>query len=248
MAAAAMQSTSETGTCRAIAGVTLVPAPLTPEDQARADLYALIARLLLAPPDEALLADLAQADSLTSQQTGNPLANPLANPPANPPDYPLDLAWEKLILTAAIMDVCSIRDEFNALFVSIGTPQIDPYASLYLSGFMNEKPLAALRTELAHLGLARVPGVGVLEDHLAALCETMRLLITGDQGGTRQPLQRQWLFFEKHIASWYARCLHDIRSVKGVNFYLQVADFTQAFLSIEAQAFEMEEGCHGESR
>ncbi len=35
-----------------------------PEEQARADLYALIARLLIAAPDAGLLATLAAADSL----------------------------------------------------------------------------------------------------------------------------------------------------------------------------------------
>src|SRR5690606_9168972 len=144
---------------RAPAGIAVASLPLASEDQARADLYALTARLLLAPPDAALLANLAGADSLASEQADNPLS----------------LAWEKLILTAGIMDTYAIREEFNALFISIGTPQLNPYASVYLAGFMNEKPLAALRSELAQLGLARVAGVGELEDHLGVLCETMRI-------------------------------------------------------------------------
>jgi TorA maturation chaperone TorD len=209
--------------------LTAVPLPLTAEDRARADLYALIARLLLAPPDAALLANLSEADSLASQQTDNPL----------------DRAWEKLILAAGIIDEHAIRDEFDALFVSTGNPQVDPYASLYLAGFMMEKPLSALRSDLLQLGLMRIPGVCELEDHLAALCETMRLLITGEQGGTQQPIQRQKVFFEKHIAPWYGRCMHDIRSAEGANFYRLIADFAQAFLDIESQAFEMEYSRHG---
>jgi TorA maturation chaperone TorD len=210
-----------------MSGTADIPLPLDPEDQARADLYALIARLLLAPPDADLLADLAGADSLHSLQTDNPL----------------DLAWEKLILTAGIMNVYTVRDEFDALFTGIGTPLINPYASLYLTGFLNEQPLAELRAELARLGLARVPGVHEMEDHLAALCETMRLLITGGRSGRRQPVQRQKLFFEKHIAPWYARCLEDIRRAGGANFYRQLADFAQAFFAIESEAFEMEDAC-----
>lgn len=206
------------------------PLPLTQEEQARADLYALIARLLLAPPDEHLLVDIANADSLVSLQTDNPL----------------DLAWEKLILTARIMDVYAIREEFDALFVSIGTPKINPYASLYLSGFINDKPLAALRAELAQLGFARASGSGEFEDHLAALCEIMRLMITGEGGALRQPIHRQKLFFDKYIAPWHERCMNDLRSADGANFYRQVADFAQAFFTIEAQAFEMEETCHSE--
>lgn len=211
-------------------GVAAVPLPLPPEEQARADMYALIARLFVAPPDAALLAGLANADSLISQQTGNPL----------------DIAWEKLILTAGIVDAYAIEDEFSALFISTGSPQIDPYASFYLSGFMNEKPLAGLRSELAQFGITRVAGVAELEDHIAALCETMRLLITGEQGVARQSIRRQKLFFEKHLAPWYERCLDDVRSAQGVNFYRQVADFTQAFFSIESEAFEIEEFCHGD--
>ncbi len=154
--------------------------------------------------------------------------------------HPLDLAWEKLVLTAGIMDVHAVRMEFNDLFISTGTPQVNPYASLYLSGFLNEKPLAALRDELAQLGLGRMPGVREMEDHLAVLCETMRVLITGADGLAPWPLARQKLFFEKHIASWSGRCLDDIRAIDGANFYRRLADFAQAFFAVEAKAFEME--------
>jgi TorA maturation chaperone TorD len=215
----------------AIPGVVGAPLPLSQEEQARADLYALIARLFIAPPDVVLLSALANADSFTSHQTDNPL----------------DIAWEKLILTAAVMDAYPVQDEFNALFISAGTPLVDPYASKYLGGFMNEKPLAALRSELAELGLARVAGVCETEDHLAALCETIRAMIAGEQGVVRQPLQRQKLFFEKHIAPWYSRCFDDIRSATDANFYRQVAEFAQAFFSIESEAFEMVETCHRDS-
>jgi TorA maturation chaperone TorD len=206
-----------------------LPIPLTPEDQARADLYALIACLLLTAPNAALLADLANADSLASQQT----------------DGCLDLAWEKLVLAAGVIGPDAIQEEFNALFTGIGTPQVNLYASLYLAGFMMEQPLAELRSDLMKLGLARIPG-SELEDHLAALCETMRILISGEQGAGRQSIQCQKAFFEQHIAPWYSCCLNDIRAAAGTNFYLQVADFIQAFFDIEAQAFAMEETCHGE--
>lgn len=199
--------------------------PVSPEDQARADFYALIARLLIAPPDAGLLAALAGADSLASQQA----------------DDAFDLAWEKLVAAAGVMDRYAVEAEFNQLFISIGTPKINPYASLYLAGFLNEKPLAALRAELAQLGLARAAGVGETEDHLAALCEIMRLLITGGPFGPPASLQRQKLFFEKNIVPWASRCLADIRNDADANFYRQVAGFADAFLAIEAQAFEMEE-------
>lgn len=201
------------------------PLPLPQEDQARADLYALLASLLLRPPDAAFLAALSKADSLQSQQADNPL----------------DQAWEQLILAAALIDAEAVKDEFDALFISVGTPQINPYGSFYLSGFMMEKPLAALRDTLAALGLSRITGVGETEDHLGALCEVMRILIAGIRGARRHAVHEQKTFFMAQIAPWYRRCLDDIRNAAGANFYLRVADFAQAFLELEQQAFEIED-------
>jgi TorA maturation chaperone TorD len=200
---------------------------LPPEDQARADLYTLSTHLLLAAPAPTFLAGLAAADSLPSQQGNNPLDN----------------AWEKLILAASVTAPQQIQQEFNALFIGTGTPGISPHASLYLAGSMMDQPLATLRSDLTQLKLARLPAAAELEDHLAALCEIMRLLITGEQGGERQSLQMQKAFFEKHLAPWYSRCLDDIRSAKDASFYQLVADFIQAFLDIEAAAFRIEETC-----
>jgi TorA maturation chaperone TorD len=202
-----------------------VPLPLAQEEQARADFHALIARLLLRAPDASLLAALSHADSLSTGQIDNPL----------------ETAWEELVLAAGLIDAQAVQAEFDALFISIGTPQVNPYASAYLAGFMMEKPLAVLRADLSGLGLARIAGSGELEDHLGALCETMRILIS-----RREPVHSQKAFFEKHIASWYPRCLDDIRHAEGANFYRQIADFVQAFLEIEAQAFDMEEARGGE--
>lgn len=206
--------------------------PLPQEEQARADFYSLIACLLLAPPDIALLQDLAAAGPLSEEDLGL--------------DRPLHLAWEALAAAAgcAIGDGV-VQDEYDALFVGVGTPQINPYASLYIAGFMMEKPLMILRDDLASLGLARAPGSGELEDHLGALCETMRLIITGEAGSGRQPLVRQKAFFKRHIASWYERCLNDIRKSGDARFYLAVVDFIDAFFSIELQAFDIETAGEG---
>ena len=204
--------------------VATVAAPLHPEEQARADLYALIARLLYAAPDAALLASLAGADQMAAQQA----------------DHPLDLAGEKLVLAASIMDQYAVAAEFNALFISTGTPPVNPYGSLYLAGSLNEKPLALLRTELARLRLARRTGAGEMEDHLGALCETMRVLIA-DDGGRAQPLEVQSKFFATHIAPWQQRCLDDIRAAPEANFYRYVADFAAAFFLVESEAFELDD-------
>jgi TorA maturation chaperone TorD len=203
-----------------------VALPLTAEDQARADLYALAARMLLAPPDAGLLDGLAHADPIES--SGG--------------DYQLADAWEKLTLASSVMDADAVAEEFDALFVSSGTPALNPYGSLYLSGFMNDTPLAELRADLAVFGIGRVRGVGESEDHLGALCETMRVLIAGGPGIRRQPLGRQKAFFESRIAPWYARCMKDMQNAEGANFYRLVASFVTALLAIEAEAFAVEDG------
>jgi TorA maturation chaperone TorD len=203
-----------------------LPLPLSPEDQARSDLYALAARLLLAPPDAALLAGLAAADPILAEGG----------------DHVLSDAWEKLVLAASVMDADAVAEEFDLLFISSGTPAINPYGSLYLSGFMHDTPLAELRADLAVFGIGRVRGAGESEDHLGVLCETMRVLIAGGPGIPRQPLARQKAFFEARIAPWYARCLNDIKNAGGANFYRLIAAFVAALLAIEAEAFAVEDG------
>jgi len=205
-----------------------VPAalPLPSEDQARSDLYALAARLLLAPADAALLRGLAAAEPIASTGADHSLAD----------------AWEKLTQAASVMDADAADEEFETLFISSGTPALNPYGSLYISGFMNDTPLAELRADLARFGIGRVRGVFESEDHLGALCETMRVLIAGGPGIRRQPLAQQKAFFEARIAPWYARCLNDMKNAEGANFYRLIAGFVGALLAIEAEAFAVEDG------
>lgn len=212
-----------------VAAAVTVTAPLGAEDQARADLYALAARLLLAAPDGQLLAGLANADPILSTGAEHALAD----------------AWENLVLASSVMDADAVAEEFDALFISSGTPTLNPYGSLYLSGFMNDTPLAELRADLARFGIGRVRGVFESEDHLGALCETMRVLIAGGPGIRRQPLGVQKTFFEARIGRWYARCLTDMMHAEGANFYRLVAAFACALLTIEAEAFAVEDGNDG---
>ncbi len=203
----------------------MAPLPLSGEDQARADLYALLASMLLAAPGPALLADLASADLICGGAGG----------------HPLEEAWHKLTIAAAITEADAVAGEFGDLFVSVGTPRQNPYESRYLSGFLNDIPLSVLRDDLAELRLARASGAADFEDHLGALCETMRLLIVGGPGLERQPLAIQKWFFERHIAPWSARCLADIADDPQASFYRLVAGFAQAFFAVEAEAFAFEE-------
>jgi TorA maturation chaperone TorD len=198
----------------------VVAPPLGGEDQARADFYALFAHLLLAPPNDALLAALAAAEPIAAAG-----------------EFALEDAWLKLAQAASVVDAGLVADEFAAMFISTGTPPLNPYGSFYLTGHLNDVPLADLRHDLARLRLARAPGVGESEDHLGALCETMRVLIQGGPGMPARGLAVQKTFFEAHIRPWYAACLADIMASPDANFYRIVAGVVDAFLSIEAQAF-----------
>ncbi|MFN3462421.1 MAG: molecular chaperone, partial [Oceanibaculum sp.] len=143
-----------------------LPFPTRPgfdEETARAELYGLLAGLLAAPPADELLARLRVA---------------VTEAPA--PGGVLEVPWQALVAQARALSAQQVRDEYEALFGGVGKPEVYLYASHYLSGFLNDKPLAALREELAALGLARAEGVSEPEDHLAFLCEVMRFLIAGD--------------------------------------------------------------------
>ena len=200
-------------------------AALHETEAGRADLYALCSRLLLAAPDAPLLAMLADT------AIGLPVPGASA----------LERTWDALAVTASVMDGAAIVEEFDKLFTSTGTPVINPYASVFVAGFMHEKPLAALRADLAALGLARIAGRAEAEDHLGILCETMRVMIASDDVALRQPLARQQLFFDAHIAPWYRVCLAAIRNAAGAQFYARVADMAEAFLDIETEAFRLDE-------
>lgn len=202
------------------------PSPL-PEDQARADCYALAARLLLAAPDAALLQALGDA-----HQEDQPEHLRFEDAPAiTSPDR----AWRRLAAAACVMPLEAVREEFGALFEGLGKPLIDPYASPYVAGFMMEKPLAALRSDLAALGIGRSTQASVPEDHLGALCEVMRLLIAGAPGLPPRPPADQLDFFSRHLEPWAGRCLDDIEKAGPANFYRCVADYVRQLLQVEGQ-------------
>jgi TorA maturation chaperone TorD len=148
-----------------------MPHPLSSEDRVRADLYALVARLFAAAPDRPFLAALAAAPELPGD-----------------PDAPLAAPYNALLRASRAMDADAADQEYTDLFVGVGKSEVNLHASHWLSGFMMDKPLAELRADLAGLGLERREATTMLEDHLAAVAETMRLLVAGADG--RPP--RRW--------------------------------------------------------
>ncbi len=199
----------------------LVPSSALDEETARAELYGLLALLYYAPPAAELMAQLRAA------ATDAPAAGAFLEEP-----------WRALVGVARAMSEQDIEDEYNTLFGGIGKPEIYLYGSHFLSGFLNEKPLARLRTELVQLGLARDENMSETEDHLAYLCEVMRYLIAGDDVAVAN-LTRQRDFFAAHIQPWVMTLCDELQQHPRAQFYAALAGLTRAFMGVEAQGFDM---------
>lgn len=195
--------------------------PVFEEDQARAGLYALIARLFYAGPDVALLAAIAAADEIAGPDESAPLA----------------AAWRALGAAAAGMDAEAAREEYDHVFVGTGKAEITPYASHYLAESMQERVLVRLREALAEMGLAKNQAAAEYEDHLSGLCEVMRHLIAA--GSSDVAVQEQKIFFMEYIINWYAEFCAAVMASPNTNFYKPVAIFTKAFLDVERDSFEL---------
>ncbi len=120
---------------------------------------------------------------------------------------PLAAAWNKLILASQAMDAEAADQEYTDLFIGVGRSEIDLHASHWIVEATAERPLVGVRADLARLGLGRRGGSTLYEDHLAALCETMRILIAGTGDRVPADVATQRAFFEKRIAPWVVRLL-----------------------------------------
>jgi len=158
------------------------------------------------------------------------------------PQDPLELrlvdAWRGLQQACLETNAEQVGDEYESLFIGVGKPEIFLYGSYYLTGFMMEKPLAQLRTDLAGLGLERVDDMAESEDHFAALCDVMRFLITSEEV-LHGSIATQKAFFTAHIQPWADRMCSAIIAHPQARFYAAVARLAQAFISVEMQAFDM---------
>ena len=192
------------------------------EELQRAELYGLLARLWLAPPDAALFAQFAVA--VTEAPT---------------PGAFLEAPWEDLVAAMRASSVAAAALEYEALFVGIGKADVLLYASQHMAGALNEKPLVELRSDLAALGLTRDEAAGDTEDHIAFLFEVMRYLIAGDDMAVCN-LERQRQIFRAHIQPWVANALCDaVQAHPRARLYAALAAFTRAFVQVETQGFDM---------
>ncbi len=142
------------------------------------------------------------------------------------------LSMSSLGLAAQSTDLESIDDEYHVLFVGLGRGELVPYGSWYLTGFLMEQPLSILRDDLTALGFERDESVVEPEDHVAALCEVMTMLILDNQTSS---VETQSIFFEKHIAPWMERFFKDLSEAESAVFYRAVGRFGLAYLDFEKQ-------------
>lgn len=191
------------------------------EETARAEVYGLLAQLFYAPPAPQLLEALRVA--VTEAPAGGGF---------------LEEPWRQLVGAAREIGDDAAADEYDTLFGGVGKPEVYLFASHYLSGFLNDRPLARLRSDLAALGLDRDEAMAETEDHLAYLCEVMRYLIAGDDAALSN-LSRQREFFTLHLQPWVSELCDAIAAHPKARFYAALSGFTRAFIGVETQAFDM---------
>ncbi len=186
-------------------------------DRLRAEVYDLLALLLARPPTAERLSALAAIRG---------------------DDSPFGQALNRLAAAASDSTAQQAEREYHHLFIGLTRGELLPFASYYLTGFLNEKPLARLRADMQALGIERAPDVSEPEDHIAALCEMIAGLILGRFGEPADPATQQH-FFDRHLASWAGRFFDDLERAEHAVLYQPVGTVGRLFLGIETEAFAL---------
>lgn len=199
--------------------------PLSPEDEARANLYGLLARLFYAPPDANLISELR-----------------LATPPPEEGDgltaegQALKAAWAQLVQACTNAFPARLEEEHFQVFEGVGKAEVTPYLSAYMERRDGDNPLVRLRAQLAQWGLGRREGAAEPEDHISAVCETMRWLIVV----RKAPLETQQSFFEEYLHAPGVRFCSAVTACEDAKFYVHVARLMRCLLELEQKAFEID--------
>jgi len=184
-------------------------------DQARAREYALLSMLLRRSPDAGMIDRLAR---LGGDAT------------------PLGAAHTALARAAGNVSADEVEREYFDLFAGLRSGGLFPYASHYLTGALQDRPLARLREALRRFGIERTPEETEPEDHAAFLCAIMSGLaearFAAPAGGDRE-------MFEEHLAPWIARFFADLEKAERANFYAAVGELGRTFIAIEKEAFAL---------
>lgn len=208
-------------------GAVAVPLPvrraLPPEEAARGDFYALLARLLYGGPDGPLLASLAHAEPIPAQS-----------------DATLAKAWHELCLASSAMDADAAAEEYETLFIGVGKAAVSIYSGYYTGATAVGHPRVRLQAEFAALGLGRRENAGEPEDHFAALFDVMRVLVAGGAGRSPAPLAEQKRFFETYLEPGAAKFFNAVAGSDKANYYRKVAALGLAFTAIESESFKLD--------
>ncbi|HUL95355.1 MAG TPA: molecular chaperone TorD family protein [Usitatibacter sp.] len=204
----------------AAAAPVAVRMPLAPEDAARADFYALLARLLGNGPDGALLAQLAAARPLPA---GTPLAP----------------AWQALVDASSVMDADAGLLEYERLFAGLGKAPVSIYAGSYSGAHAVGHPRVRIQADLAAAGLEHRVTTEP-EDHFATLFDAMRILVGGTAQRPPAALERQRAFFDSHVRASAPRLFAALGKAHEANYYRKVAALGAAFIAVEGEAFQLE--------
>ena len=184
----------------------------------RARFYGLLSYLLAAPPSRETLGFLRALEG---------------------DDTEIGKALGTLAEVASETSLEAAGDEFSALFIGMGQGgELTPYASYYLTGFVHEKPLAALRADMAALGVTPTGKSCEPEDYIATLCEIMHGLISGCFGEAADMIAQR-TFFRTHVETWACRFFKDLEEAESACLYRPVGTIGRLFMAIESEAFGM---------
>ena len=192
------------------------------QDQAqamRAAVYELLGSLLAKQPDDETLQRLRNIGEVDAS------------------DGQIAMGWELMKQASLKFDQEAVHDEYFSLFLGVGRGELVPFGSWYITGFLMEKPVAVLRSELIKLGIERQKGVVESEDHIAALCDAMALII---RNGHEISLDTQQQFFNDHLSPWVGRFFNDMQNAKAAHFYRSVGFFGESFFEFEQQLLDMQ--------
>lgn len=192
------------------------------DDQAqllRASVYELLGRLLAREPSEATIQSLRDIGEIDASEGK------------------VAMGWQLMKQSAQKSDLQSIHEEYFTLLLGVGRGELVPFGSWYMTGFLMEKPVAVLRSDLQGLGIARQSGVVESEDHIAALCDAMALIIRHSE---EIPLTTQQRFFNDHLAPWVQQFFSDMQSARSAHFYRSVGFFGESFFDFEHQLLSMQ--------
>ena len=193
-----------------------------PEEAARGDFYALLARLLRDAPDMALLGNLAVSPRLPDDG-----------------DAALAAAWAQLVDASSVMDSDAAAEEFESLFAGVGKAAVSIYAGYYSGAPAADHPRVRIVRDLAALGLAHRRATEP-EDHFSGLFDAMRVLVCGGAGRSPAAVAEQRRFFDAHVRPGAAKFFAAVGAAADANYYRTVAAVGSAFMALEAESFQLD--------